>query len=166
MIAGLRRRGKRDETNREFVPRRRHDGGVGGGGGARGRQRAGRSRDDEIVPVQQPQKLVVAESGTKAAYRFQFVYRTAGMTQATTGQLGHGNATGGDEWRDHQRRLVAHAAGTVLVDHEPAAGRGTRFIDRAAGGHLQGQIGRLFVRHAAPADRHQPGSRLIVGDSP
>ena len=84
------------------------------------------------------------------------------MAEPAAGHLGHLAAERGNDGRDDQRRLVADAAGGVLVDGFVAeAGE----VDGVAGAHHRvGQHGGLVVGHALVEYRHRPRGHLVVGN--
>ena len=57
--------------------------------------------------------------GVVAGDRVELVERPAGVAEAAAGDHRHRAAAGGDDRREHQRDLVADAAGRVLVEHGP-----------------------------------------------
>ena len=73
-------------------------------------------------------------------------------------------AAGRHDGRDDQRGLVAHAAGGVLVHLDARNGR--KIYHHAAVRHHIGQLGGLFIGHAAQIHRHHPCSHLVIGHFP
>ena len=80
-------------------------------------------------------RQVDAEAGD----RLQLVERAAGVAQAAAGELRHRHPARGHQRRHHQRRLVAHAAGRVLVGHRPADGRQVEPLARVDHGLAAGR---------------------------
>ena len=85
----------------------------------------------------------------------------AGVAQTAAAHLGDLDPAGCHDGGDHQRGLVAHAAGGVLVHLDARNGR--KVHHDAAVGHHVGKLCRLFVGHAAQVHSHHPGSHLIIG---
>ena len=63
------------------------------------------------------------EVGAPAGDGFHLVERAAGVAEAASGELRHRRAARGDERHEHERDLVADAAGRVLVDGRLAHAR-------------------------------------------
>jgi hypothetical protein len=63
---------------------------------------------------------------------------------------------------EHDRRLVAHAARTVLV--HPGLGQTTEVDPLAGRRHALGQPGGLFPAQGAQVRRHQPSRDLVIGN--
>ncbi len=85
--------------------------------------------------------------------RLELVERAARVAQTSAGHHRNDRAAGGGKRRDHERRLVADAAGRVFVDR-CAAELGQ--IDLLAGpDHRVGEDRRFLDGHAAEHDRHQ-----------
>ena len=70
---------------------------------------------------------------------------------------------GRDERSEHERSLVADAAGGMLVDF--LRGQETEVEHFAGVQHRVGQSGRFLARHSAQDDRHQPGGHLVIGNA-
>ena len=85
------------------------------------------------------------------------------MAEAAAAHLPDRNAAGGDDRADRDRRLVADAAGRVLVD-DLAAERGAEVERAAAADHRVGERVRLGGGHAAEVDGHAERGELVVGD--
>ena len=100
-----------------------------------------------------------------AADTLQFVDGAAAETQPPPAHLAHGQATGGHNRTDRQRRLVTHAAAGMFV-HNQRAGCycAVEVQGVAALGHGQGESGGLGVAHPPKVDGHGPGRQLVVGD--
>ena len=107
-------------------------------------------------------ELVDGELDAEAGDRLELVERAAGVTEAAAAHLPERHAARGDDRADGERRLVAHAAGRVLVDHL-AAERGAQVDRLAAADHRVGERERLGGRSArgsTPPCRTRPsGSR-------
>ena len=77
--------------------------------------------------------------------------------------LGAAGAAGGDDGREHQRDVVADAAGRVLV-HDRAVD--ARPVEDVAGiAHGERQRDGLLARQAVEEDRHGKGRDLSLGDA-
>ena len=92
----------------------------------------------------------------------QFVHGTARVSETAAAHLCDAPTAGGDDRGADERRLVADAAGGVLV-HLFAGNR--REVDAVARvRHCNRQLRRLLRRHAAVPDCHQHGGHLVVGN--
>ena len=65
-------------------------------------------------------EAVDGEVDAEAGDRLELVERAAGVAEAAAAHLPDRDAAGGDDRADRDRRLVADAAGRVLVDDLPA----------------------------------------------
>jgi hypothetical protein len=84
------------------------------------------------------------------------------VSEAAPGHFGDLPAEGGYERRDDQRRLVADAAGAVLVRGE-AAEHGQ--VDAVAGARHGGRQRRhLAIVHVVEKNGHQEGRYLVIRD--
>jgi hypothetical protein len=106
-------------------------------------------------------ELAEQQAGTEAGDRFELVERPAGVAEGAARHHRHDHAAGGGERGQDQRRLVADAAGAVLVDLQ--AGQVRQVHLDAGVDHRLGQVGRLLRGHAAQDDRHQQGGNLVLG---
>ena len=107
-------------------------------------------------------ELVRRQLDAKARDRLQLVERSAGVAEAAAAHLGERHAARRHDRADRDRRLVAHAAGRVLVDHLAAERRVQ--VDRVARrDHRVGQVVGLLGRQAAEEDRHRERGELVVG---
>ncbi len=77
---------------------------------------------------------------------FELVERASGMTKATPGDHRHGKTAGRGDRRQHQRDIVADAAGGVFVCNRPADIAPVE--DFAGITHRQGQSHGLVAGHA------------------
>ncbi len=84
------------------------------------------------------------EVDPEAGDRLQLVERPAGVAEAASRELRDRHAAGSDQRADHERRLVADAAGRVLVGDRTADRRHVQA--RAGGDHRLEQVGRLARR--------------------
>ena len=75
-------------------------------------------------------ELVDGEVDAEARDRLELVERAAGVAEPAAAHLPERDAAGGDDRADRDRRLVAHAAGRVLVD-DLSAERGAE-VERVA----------------------------------
>ncbi len=98
-----------------------------------------------------------------AGDRIELVERAAGVAEAAAGDHRHDAAAGGDDRREHQRDVVADAAGRMLVDDRPL---GVRPGEHVAGiAHRQRQRDALVHAHAAEEDGHGEGRHLPFADA-
>ncbi len=108
-------------------------------------------------------ELVQRQLGTESRDRLELVERPARVAEPTTAHLSERNPAGGHDRPDGQRRLVADAAGRVLVDH--FAAECAAQIDRlAASDHRVGQRVRLGLGEAPEVHRHAERGQLVVGN--
>ena len=115
----------------------------------------------------QPRRSICARAsasvsvGAESRDRLELVERAARVAEAAPRHHRHRDAERRDERREHQRHLVAHAAGGMLVD----AFRGElREIERrAAREHRLGERGRLAGVEPAHVGGHQERGHLVVG---
>ena len=85
------------------------------------------------------------------------------MAEPAAGHLPEGDAAGGDDRPDGERRLVPHAAGRVLVDDPAPQGRAQ--LERLAGAdHRVGQRVGLAPGEPLEVDGHAPRGHLVVGN--
>ena len=91
--------------------------------------------------------------------RLQLVQRAARVSQPAAAHLGDPAAAGRHQRRDHQRRLVPHAARRVLVRDGPRPAQPFARPSVA----IEQRLG-LPVGHAAPDDGHQECRQLLVAD--
>ena len=80
------------------------------------------------------------------------VERAAGVAEPATGDHRHESAAGGNDRGQHQRNVVAHAAGRMLVRDGPRQIRPVEHDARIAHGKRQGH--RLVAAHALQEHRH------------
>ncbi len=102
------------------------------------------------------------QADAKARNGLQFVERPAGVAQPATADHRNVQAGGGNQRRQHQRSLVTHAAGGVLVHFLRWKKREVKHLARVQ--HGVGQGSGLLAGHPAQHDRHQPSRDLIVRD--
>ena len=94
----------------------------------------------------------------------ELVERAAGMAEAAARDHRHEGAEGCEHRGEHQRNVVADAAGRVLVEHR-ARQVGRAPVDgRARERHRLGQRDPLGEAHAAEEHRHGEGRGLALGD--
>ncbi|OQA33477.1 MAG: hypothetical protein BWY56_02048 [Acidobacteria bacterium ADurb.Bin340] len=89
------------------------------------------------------------------------VHGSAGVAQAPPAEHRAGNAAGRHDGTQDQGRLVAHAAGAVLVHLDARDVGQIHPISGIAHSQRQGQ--GFLGGHAAPADGHEQGRALLVG---
>ena len=99
-----------------------------------------------------------------AGDRLELVDRAAGVAEPAAAHLPERDAAGGDDRPDGDRRLVADAAGRVLVDAACARSRAPEVDRLAARDHRVGERVRLGARQAPEVDGHQEGGHLVVGN--
>ena len=97
-----------------------------------------------------------SRSTSKPGDRLELVERAAGVAEAAAGELGDRHAAGRHERRHDERRLVADAAGRVLVGDGPA--NRCQVEPRARADHRPHQVGRL-ARRSCRAARPPSGTR-------
>ena len=126
-----------------------------------GHEVAGLADDRHADLAHLPDELVLAELDPKPGDRLELVERAARVAEPAAAHLGEGHAAGRDDGADHERRLVAHAAGRVLVDDAAAE---PREVDRVAASHhrIRERV-RLGRGEAAEEDRHAERGHLVVG---
>jgi hypothetical protein len=116
----------------------------------------GRLADQRAAdPLHAAAQLVERETGPEAGNRLELVERTARMAEAAPRHHRDGRAARRRERREHDRGLVAHAAGAVLV-HGSAAEPGI-VHPHARSHHRVSEGGGLLRGHAAQDDRHEQG---------
>ena len=93
---------------------------------------------------------------------FELVDRAARVAEAPAGHLGHLAAETRDNRCNDQRRLVADAAGGVLVNGFIAEPAQIHCVARAH--HRIGQDGSLVIGHTLVEHRHGKGGHLVIGD--
>ena len=102
------------------------------------------------------------ELDAEARDRLELVERAARVPEPAPAHLPDRHAAGGDDRADRDRRLVADAAGRVLVD-DPPAERGAEVERRAAPDHRVGErvgLGRRSARGSRrPCRTRRAGSR-------
>ena len=120
--------------------------------------------DDRAADVAHcpPERRIVGRHRI-AGDRFHLVQRAAGMAETAARDHRHGRAAGGDDRRQHQRDIVADAAGRMLVDDWAVEAGPVENI--AAVAHRLGQRDGLVPRHAPEEDRHGEGRDLPLGDA-
>jgi len=122
-----------------------------------------RSGDDDADPLELREEFRRREVDAIAGDRLQLVERATRETESTPAHLRDRQATRRDERRDHERRLVADAAGGVLV-HDAAEPPQVEALARRD--HRCGQLGGLTHVHAPPDHRHAERGHLVIGDLP
>ena len=117
--------------------------------------------DRQTDAVDLCKELFLRQGRPGARHALHLVDGAAGVAQTAAAHLGDLDPAGCHDGGDHQRGLVAHAAGGVLVHLDARNGR--KVHHDAAVGHHVGKLCRLFVGHAAQVHSHHPGSHLIIG---
>ncbi len=107
-------------------------------------------------------ELLDGELDAEARDRLELVERPARVAEAAAAHLPERDAAGRDDRADRERRLVADAAGRVLVD-DLAPERAVQVDRLAAPDHRVRQRERLRRGQAAEADGHQERGHLVVG---
>ena len=96
--------------------------------------------------------------------RIELVERAAGVAEAAARDHRHEGAAGGEHRREHERHVVADAAGRMLVEDRARQVRRAP-VERFAGErHGAGQRDALVERHAVEEHRHGEGGGLPLGD--
>ena len=121
-----------------------------------GREIAGLADDGAACALRSP----CASSATSgcvliAGDRVELVERAAGMAEPAAGDHRHDAAAGGDDRRQHQRDVVADAAGRMLVEHRPV---GLRPVEHVAG-IAHGKRQRRRARPSPCRGRRPPSRR-------
>jgi hypothetical protein len=107
-------------------------------------------------------ELVALELDAEARDRLELVERPAGVAEPAPAHLREGDAAGGHDRAEHDRRLVPDAAGGVLVDDAAAE---AREIDRlTALHHRVGERERLRRGEPPEVRGHAEGRHLVVRD--
>ena len=128
-----------------------------------GRHEIRRLADDREADVAHLRdELVRRQLDAEAGNRLELVERAARVAEPAAAHLPERHAARGDDRADGERRLVADAAGRVLVDDAAAERRAE--VDRlAAPHHRVGQRERLGAREALEVDGHAERRQLVVG---
>ena len=93
---------------------------------------------------------------------FQLIDRTARMAEAAAGHLGHLAAETRDNRCNDQRRLIADAAGGMLVNGFIAEPAQIHCVARTH--HRVRQDGGFVIGHTLVEHRHGKGGHLVIGD--
>ena len=120
--------------------------------------------DRQADPVHLCKKFLLREGGLCAGHALHLVDGAAGVAETPAAHFGDFHPAGCHDGRNDQRGLIAHAAGGVLVHLDARNGR--KVYHHAAVRHYIGQLGGLFVGHAAQIHRHHPCGHLVVGHFP
>src|SRR5450830_1617177 len=121
-----------------------------------------RLADDGTDVLELRHHLVVRERRTPAGDRLELVERPAGVAEAATRQLRHGDAEDRDERRERQRDLVADAARRVLVGRRARQPGEVQAL--AARDHRCGPASDLGPVHPVEQDGHGERGHLLLGD--
>ena len=116
-----------------------------------------------LVPDVAEHRLELFDRQVDAVARngLELVERAAGVAEPSTRHLRHDDAACRRQRRQHDRDLVANAAGAVLPDLDAW---NIRQIDPVARPHHGvGEPAGLLIAHPLQHDRHQERRRLIVG---
>ncbi len=103
------------------------------------------------------------ETYAKSGNGFEFVERASGVAQSAAANHGDVEAAGSDQRSQHERSLVADAAGGVLVHF--FCGQEAEVEDFAGMQHGVREGGGFLARHSAQHDRHQPRGHLVIGNA-
>ena len=93
---------------------------------------------------------------------FEFIDRAARVAESAAGHLGHLAAETRNDRRNDQRRLIADAAGRVLVNGFIAEPAQIHLVARTH--HRVGQDGGFVIGHTLVENRHGKGRHLVIGD--
>ena len=104
----------------------------------------------------------LVDVNVEAGNAFELVERAAGNAEAASGNHRDPVFIAGEQGSEHERCLVADAAGGVFVDLRRRTLR--IFEDAPAFHHRGGQMLGLHRGHAAEKHRHCPRAHLVVGD--
>ena len=108
-------------------------------------------------------EVVDGEVDAEAGNRLELVERPSRVPEPAPAHLPDRHAAGRHDRADRDRRLVADAAGGVLVHDLPAEG-GAEVERAAAADHRVGERVRLGRRHPAEVDGHAERGQLVVRD--
>ena len=112
-------------------------------------------------PLQQPGRFRQRQVGPKSGDRFQLVERTTSVTQSPAGHHRYRNAQRGHQRREHQRHLVPHAAGRMLVHARYGE---MREVERGAAlQHSVGERTKLGAVESLEVNSHRQRRHLVVG---
>ena len=125
------------------------------------RRLAGNDHADAIHILQ---KALHGQIDVEARNALELVERAARVPEAAAGHLRHLHTEARHHRHEHERGLVAHAAGRVFVRLD--AGHARQIQRLAAVHHGHGQVQRLAPVHAAEIDGHGHGGHLIIRDLP
>ena len=125
------------------------------------RRLAGNDHADAIHILQ---KALHGQIDVEARNALELVERAARVAEAAAGHLRHLHTEARHHRHEHERGLVAHAAGRVFVRLD--AGHARQIQRLAAVHHGHGQVQRLAPVHAAEIDGHRHGGHLIIRDLP
>ena len=103
------------------------------------------------------------EAYAKSRNGFKFVECASGVAESAAADHGDEEAASSDQRGQHQRSLVADAAGRVLVDFFRR--EKTEIEDFAGMQHGVCERGSFLARHSAQHDCHQPCGHLVIGNA-
>jgi hypothetical protein len=86
------------------------------------------------------------------------------VAQSAAADHGDEKSAGSDQRRQHERSLVADAAGGVLVNF--FCGKKTEIENFAGMQHGVRKGGGFLASHAAQHDGHEPRRHLVIGNAP
>ena len=116
--------------------------------------------DRQTDAVDLCKELFLRQGRPGARHALHLVDGAAGVAQTAAAHLGDLDPAGCHDGGDHQRGLVAHAAGGVLVHLDARNGR--KIHHHTAVSHHIGQLCGLLIGHAAQIDSHHPCSHLVI----
>ena len=130
-----------------------------------GRREVGGLADDGAAGLARRPGGTAPSSGWRpiAGNGIELVERAAGVAEAAPGDHRHEAAAGRDDRRQHQRDIVADAAGRMLVEHRPAAVRQSSTSPESRMASVSAT--RSSHAHAVEEDRHGEGRGLAFGDA-
>ncbi len=91
---------------------------------------------------------------------FEFVERASGVAQSAAADHGDEEASGSDQRSQHERGLVADAAGGMLV--HLFCGQEAEIENFAGVQHGMRERGGFFASHSAQYDGHEPCGHLVI----
>ena len=108
------------------------------------------------------EEALFADADVEAGEALKLVQRTAGVAETAAGHLCYLHAAGRDHRAEDKARLIADAAGGVLIGLDAVYGAEVESLARVHHGH--GEVESFFIAHAAENNGHAHRGHLIIGD--